>query len=97
MVQATHKLNALDCAPRRVVIMPELDVVLIGVGLLGDTVIDGWQPMFALHRPHGWLEHLPQVRRAHRPGLPESVARSRGSLPQPPWPTNPCWLFAQRH
>ena len=43
--------------------MPTDDVILIGVGFLGDAVIDNHDGLVALHAPHEGFGNLPQVGR----------------------------------
>src|SRR5574341_1894074 len=61
MIQGAHKVNPFDIASFGMVVMPADALVLVRVGLFGDTVVDDEHAIVSLYRSHMRLHDLPQV------------------------------------
>ena len=61
MIQGGQKVDAFDGAAVDVVVVPADDVVFIGIGFLGNAVVDNQHPIGLLDGPDMRFDERPQI------------------------------------
>ena len=65
-VKRRQEVDAFDACSCGMVIVPADELALVGVRLVGDTIVHDQHGIFSLHLPHERLHDLPQVGRSIR-------------------------------
>jgi hypothetical protein len=65
MIETGDEIDTFDASVLAVVVVPADDVVLVGVGLFGDTIINDKHPIGLLDLAHIGFDDLPQIGSLH--------------------------------